>query len=382
MSQPILTIGGQAFGAFEVAVFAGLVAVGLALLLAWRAARARAEVEAQAVQRTTEFEAQIEAFARSQAELNGRLQAMAETLGERQSDVQRAVNERLDSVTHRLGQSMLDATRYTSEHIAKLNERLGIIDVARQSIGELASEVGGLKSILANKQARGAFGQTRMEAIVSDGLPNAAYAFQVTLSNGKRPDCVIRLPNTPEVLVIDAKFPLEAVSASRQAESPEEKRAALQRLKVDVARHIDDIAEKYLLPGETQDLALMFVPSESVFAELHEGFEDLMQKAFRQRVVLVSPSLLMMAIQVMQALVRDQRMRDEARLIQIEVGHLLEDVRRLRERSIALQRHFGQVGEDVGSLLVSADKIMKRGARIEAVELEDTPVLPKAEAAE
>ncbi len=371
MESAVIVVAGHAFGAFEVAVIAGLLLVTLALVLAWRGARARAEVEAAGVERQRELEDRLAAMTAAQAELTGRLQAMAQTLGERQSEVQRSVTERLDSVTHRLGQSMLDTTRYTTENLAKLNERLAVIDTARSSIGDLAAEVGSLKAVLANKQARGAFGQARMEAIVQDGLPHGTFTFQATLSNGRRPDCTVALPNTPQVLVIDAKFPLEAMLAWRTAEGEAERKAAAQRVKADVGKHVDDIASKYLIPGETQDMALMFVPSESIFAELNEAFEDVTQKAFRQRVVLVSPSLLMMAVQVMQALVRDARMRDEARLVQIEIGHLLEDVRRLRDRALALERHFGQAVEDVEKVLVSSDKVLKRGARIEAVELAD-----------
>jgi DNA recombination protein RmuC len=379
MSETVLVVLGRSVSLFEALLLGGLLLAAVGLWLAARATRARAEQEAASAERARELDERMEAVAREQAALAGRLQAVAESLGARQSDVQRAVSERLDAVTHRLGQSLLDSTRYTAEGLSKLNERLAMIDSARQSIGALASEVGGLRSILADKQARGAFGQARMEAIVGDGLPVSSYAFQPTLSNGKRPDCGIRLPNTPELLIVDAKFPLEGVLAWRDAGTPEELKATAQRLRTDIARHVDDIAGKYRIPGETQDIALMFVPSESVFADLHESFADVVQRAFRLKVVLVSPSLLLMAIQVMQALVRDARMREEARVIQAEVGHLLEDVRRLRDRAVSLERHFGQTVEDVEKILVSSDKIARRGARIEAVELGDEPARAAAE---
>ena len=196
--------------------------------------------------------------------------------------------------------------------LAKLNERLAVIDAAQAKLTGLTQEVVGLKDILANKQARGAFGQGRMEAIVKDGLPPSAYEFQYTLSNRNRPDCIIRLPGDDRVLVIDAKFPLEAFSALKAADSDELRKQALARVRNDIGKHVRDICERYFVPGETQDLAVLFVPSESVYADLAEHFDDLVQKAHRARVIIVSPSLLMMAIQVLQALVRDARVRDQA----------------------------------------------------------------------
>jgi DNA recombination protein RmuC len=369
MVEPLLIVAGRPLHAVELAAAAGVLILLVAVVLAWRATLARTAAAAEAAERSRELEARLAAMSAAQSELAGRLHAIADVMGERQSDVQRAVTERLDSVTHRLGQSMLEATRYTTENLARLNERLAVLDAARHAMGELSGEVGALKAILGNKQARGAFGQARMEAIVRDGLPAGGYEFQPTLSNAKRPDCAICLPGTPERLVVDAKFPLEGIVALREADTEAARKAASQRLRADVLRHVDDIASKYLLPGETQDMALLFVPSESVFAELQEGFDDVVQKAFRARVVLVSPSLLMMAVQVMQALQRDQRMRDEARAVQIEVAALMEDVRRLAERAQHLEKHFAQTSEDVAKLNVSAAKILKRGARIEAVEV-------------
>ena len=222
-----------------------------------------------------------------------------------------------------------------------LHERLGIIDNAQKNLTELTSQVTTLRDVLANKQSRGAFGQARMEAIVQDGMPKGSYEFQYTLSNGKRPDCVVFLPDQ-RPLCIDAKFPLEAMTALHDARSDEEKKFAAQRLREDVMKHVSDIAEKYLIPGETQDTALMFVPSESVYAEIHDGFDDVIQKAYRARVVLVSPSLLMLAIQVMQQILKDARMRDAADQIRTEVLNLGDDLGRLRERVLKLQKHFSR----------------------------------------
>jgi DNA recombination protein RmuC len=318
---------------------------------------------------------------------------MGEVLSGRQAELARAVSERLDAVTHRLGQSMQASTQHTVDNLQKLNERLAVIDGAQKNITDLASQVTSLREVLANKQARGAFGQGRMEAIVQDGLPKGSYEFQFTLTNGRRPDCAVFLPADDRPLIIDAKFPLEAISALRDARTDEQKKQAAQRLRQDVTRHFTDIAERYLIPGETQDLALMFVPSESVYAELHDGFDDLIQKAYRAQVVLVSPSLLMLAIQVMQQILKDSRMREAAHEIRTEVGHLTNDLSRLRERVLNLQKHFGQANEDVTQILISADKIAKRGGRIESMEFDGdealaagriipAPVVRKATAAE
>ena len=234
-------------------------------------------------------------LARAQTDAAARLEAMIRMLGDRQSQLQHAVNERLDSVSHRLGESLLKTTQNTTENLQKLNERLAVIDSAQKNITELATQVTSLQGVLANKQSRGAFGQGRMEIIVRDGLPKDCYEFQHTLSNKLRPDCAIFLPDK-RPLVIDAKFPLEAVTAYRDAKSDDERKLAAARVRQDMTKHIADIAQKYLIPGETQELAFMFVPSESVYAELHEGFDDVVQKAFRAKVVIVSPSLLMLAI--------------------------------------------------------------------------------------
>ena len=313
---------------------------------------------------------QLLELARLQAETAVRIEAMRDVLAGRQAELHRAVNERLDSVTHHLNQSMTTTSQHTVESLQKLNERLAVIDNAQRNIADLASQMTSLQSVLANKQQRGAFGQARMELIVQDGLPKSCYEFQFTLSNKCRPDCAVFLPDR-RPLTIDAKFPLEAVTALREAKTEDERKQAAARMRQDVAKHVESIAAKYLIAGETQDLALMFVPSESIFAELHDGFDDILQKAFRARVVIVSPSLLMLAIQVIQQIQKDARMREAADQIHAEVGHLMDDLKRLHERVLKLQQHFGQANEDVRQILVSAEKIEKRGTRIREVEFED-----------
>jgi DNA recombination protein RmuC len=272
-------------------------------------------------------------------------------------------------VTHRLGESMTNTTKHTVENLQKLNERLAVIDTAQRNITELASQVTSLQGVLANKQSRGAFGQGRMELIIQDGLPKDCYAFQVTLSNKSRPDCCVYLPDAP-ALVVDAKFPLEAVTAFREAENDEVRKQAAAKVRTDINKHIADIAEKYLIPGETQDIALMFVPSESVYAELYDSFDDLFQRAYRAKVIIVSPSLLMLAIQVIQQIRRDARMREAAGTIIAEVAHLMTDVERLRDRVGALDKHFGQTSKDIEQITISVEKIVSRGERIQNVEFD------------
>jgi DNA recombination protein RmuC len=349
---------------FELAEMAGVVVAALAAMAGLTVMVARM------LRPRDDGAREIAELARLQADAATRLEAMRDLLAGRQAELARMVNERLDSVTHHLGQSMQATRQQTNEGLHKLNERLVLIDRAQQNITELASQVTSLQSVLTNKQQRGAFGQGRMEIIVQDGLPKGCYQFQHTLSNRSRPDCAIFLPDQ-RPLVVDAKFPLEAVTALRDAKTDEERKLAAARVRADVNRHVGDIAQKYLIRGETQDLALMFVPSESVYLDLHDGFDDVVQRALRAQVVIVSPSLLMLAINVIQQIQKDARMREAADQIHAEVGHLMDDLRRMQERVVKLQQHFGQANEDVRQILISAEKIEKRGARIADVEFGD-----------
>jgi DNA recombination protein RmuC len=346
---------------------AGLAALIAIAVVAFSAIRRRDRAAA---------EQQMREFAKLQAETSVRIEMMREMLAGRQSELHRSVNERLDSVSHYLNQSMTATRQHTADNLQRLNERLAVIDNAQRNITELASQVTSLQSVLSNKQQRGAFGQGRMEFIVQDGLPKNCYAFQHTLSNRCRPDCVIFLPDQ-RPLVIDAKFPLEACMAFRDAQTEEERKFAAARLRSDIGKHVSDIAGKYLIPGETQELAMMFVPSESIYAELHDGFEDVVQKAFRSRVIIVSPSLLMLAIQVIQQIQRDARMREAADKIHAEVGNLMDDLRRMNERVLKLQSHFTQANEDLRQIVISSEKIEKRGARIRDVEFDDAEPGPE-----
>src|SRR5258705_443305 len=297
MNQSILTINGldislgTAAAAFSASVLAVLVIIAA---ISVRAFRQREQETARQMRQSEAMETRMAELARVQAETVGRLQALGEGLGGRQAELARVMAERFDEDSMRLGHSMYEVTHQTIQRVQSLHERIAVIDHAQKSFADLSGQVTSLRDVLGNKQARGAFGQARMETIVADGLPKGLFAFQYTLSNNTRPDCVIFLPDQ-RPLVIDAKFPLESITAFRQAKTDEDRLRAAQRLRQDVWKHISDIASKYLLPGETQEMALMFVPSESLYAELYDGFDDLVQKAYRARVVMVSPSLLRLA---------------------------------------------------------------------------------------
>ena len=345
----------------------------VALLALARAARTGRRLEADAAGRSAELEGQLESLLSAQSAMTGRMQAMAEMLGGRQAEMNRAVSERLDGMSHRLNQSVGEATKNTHDSLKTLHERLAVLDAAQQNISDLSGQVTTLANILGNKQSRGLFGQGRMEAIIADHLPPGAFDFQFTLKCGHRPDCIVHLPNGAPPLVIDAKFPLEGYNAVKAAETPEALKAAQAQFRGDLIKHVKDIKDRYLIPGETHDTAFMFVPSESVFAEIHERFDEVVQRAYRARVVIVSPSLLLLSIQVVQAVLRDARMREQAHIIQDEVLKLLEDVRRLDDRATKLASHFRMTQKDVDDLLISTKKVTGRGDAITAVQLGPSP---------
>lgn len=379
MDRILFVLAGSPVRLLDVLLVGGATALLLLIVVSIiliRTSKARVADAAVAAERQREMDDKMAELNRASAELAGRMQTVAEVLGSRQSDLARLVTERLDNVQHRVGQGLEQAARTQGENLGKLNERLAVIDAAQTRLNGLAQEVVGLKDILANKQARGAYGQGRMEAIVRDGLPPSAYDFQWTLSTRVRPDCIIRMPGDERLLAVDAKFPLEGFTAFREARSDDERARAATRVKTDLLKHVKDISEKYLIPGETQDLAVLFVPSEAVYADLAEHFDEVVQKAHRARVIIVSPSLLMMAIQVMQAIVRDARVREQAHIIQDEVRKLADDVRRLRDRTAKLDTHFRQAQEDVAAITTSADKIARRGDRIDQMDFSQAPAVP------
>jgi len=284
----------------------------------------------------------------------------------------RQTSAQVEALKQRLGDSLTENATKTAETLGGIGARLTVIDEAQKNISALSGQVVSLQQVLANKQARGAFGQAQMEEIVRDGLPSTLYDFQFTLSNRNRPDCIIRIPGNHALLVIDSKFPLEGFDLLRNAATDEDKKTALAQVRATVTKHVGDIAEKYLIPGEVQTPAIMFVPSESLYADLHDGFADVIQKAHRANVMVVSPNILMLAINTIRTVMKDARMREQADLIKKEVGILLNDVRLLAERVGKLQSHFNQADADIKNILISTSKITGRAERIEKVELAPT----------
>ncbi len=376
MERVVFSLNGTPIAVADLLLGATVLALLLLVYMAW-SLRSRTRMDGgealASLERQREMFRAMEEISRQNAGLNGSLRSVADVLGSRQVDLARLVADRLDAVGIRVGAGLEASGKTAGDHLAKLNERLAVIDAAQARVAALTQEVVGLKDILANKQARGAFGQGRLEAIIRDGLPASAFEFQYTLSNNTRPDCVVRLPGDPRVMVIDAKFPLEAFTALRGAMSEEARKQASARVRADVSKHVRDIAERYFLAGETQDIAILFVPSESLYADLHEFFEDIIQKAHKSRIIIVSPSLLMMSVQVMQAIVRDARVREEAHVIQAEVRRLIEEVERLQTRVTKLDSHFKIAQEDVDQIITSAGKIARRGTRIDRMDFE-TPL--------
>jgi DNA recombination protein RmuC len=289
----------------------------------------------------------------------------------------RQTSVQVEALKQRLGESLSENATKTAETLGGIGARLTMIDEAQKNISDLSGQVTSLQQVLSNKQSRGAFGQAQMEEIVRDGLPSSLYEFQFTLSNRNRPDCIIRIPGNKALLVIDSKFPLEGFDLLRRATTEEEKKIALAQVRGTVAKHVGDIAEKYLIPGEVQTPAIMFVPSESIYADLHDDFSDVIQKAHRANVIVVSPNILMLAINTIQTVMKDARMREQADLIRKEVGTLLNDVRLLSDRVAKLQLHFNQADADIKNILISTGKITSRAEKIEKVELAP-PEAPKA----
>jgi len=348
----------------------GLIALGVLIWLGQTLKQAREDRmldAAAALERQRRLDDEMAAVKRLQSEVTGRIETLTQSVG-----------QRFDSLQNRVGDGLKENVKETTESLSKLNERLAVIDAAQKNLTSLTSEVMTLKEVLSNKQARGAFGQGRMEAIIRDALPPQSFEFQATLKSGKRPDCIIHLPNDPRPLVIDAKFPLESITAFRDAKNDDEKKLAVARVRTDVSTHLKDIAEKYIIQGETQELAIMFVPSESIYADLHEFFDDLIQKAQRARIMIASPSLLMMAVQMLQVIVKDSRMREQAHLVQNEVGKILDDINRLSDRVGKLATHFNQAQTDIQTITTSTDKISRRAEKITSMELEDQTALDQS----
>ena len=355
----------------SLAIGGTLLALGLGVVLA-RFLMQPAVVEDEAGDRRQEMlEVELARLLKNQEELKGRLSGIGENQVQQSHAINKTLNERLDGVSQRLSDNMTEQTKKTSESLGKLNERLSVIDEAQKNLTGLSKEFLKLQDILNNKQARGAFGEIQLNDLVRNALPPSAYSFQTTLGNGKRADCVVLLPNPPGPIVIDAKFPLDAYHALRNAENDTDKAIASRRFGADVLKHVKDISEKYIVPGETAESALMFLPSEAVYAELHSNFTDVVAKSYKARVWIVSPTTLMATLNTVRAVLKDAQMREQAHIIQAEVGKMMDDVERLDTRVANLRKHFGMAEKDIRDIETSNAKIIRKGEKIKEVELED-----------
>jgi DNA recombination protein RmuC len=324
----------------------------------------------------------VDQDSRQEAELTGRVSQLTETLSSAQAQTadrfqaqERAIGklleERLGDLSKKVGDRLQDHTAKSQTALSTLGERLAVIDQAQKNITELSTQVVGLQDILANKQARGAFGEVQLGDIVKSILPPSAYSFQATIGGNRRVDCLLHLPNPPGSIAIDSKFPLESYQALRDASDDAAMVIARRTFTADVRKHIKDIADRYIIAGETAESALMFLPSEAVYAELHANFRAVVEESYRARVWIVSPTTLMATLNTVRAVLKDVRMREQAGVIQTEVQKMLQDVERLDDRVDKLQRHFQQADKDIRDIRTSTDKITKRGERIEELQLED-----------
>ena len=343
-----------------------LIAVAMAFLL-WQRRRPSPDFESlDALAATTAT------LVTAQADLGGRLSQMSEQSAAERAELLRTLQERLDGVSKRMGESLEKSATKTASSLGELGKHLNVIDQAQKNISDLAGQVVGLQDILDNKQTRGAFGEVQLENLVTSILPPSAYDFQASLSNQRRVDCLIQLPQPPGPIAVDAKFPLESYHALRNAEDDTQLKAAQRAFRTAIRKHVKDIQERYILPGETADSALMFLPSEAVYAELHANFPETVEQSYRARVWIVSPTTLMATLNTVRAVLKDARMREQAGVIQIEVQKLLDDVRRLDDRTQKLQSHFGQAGKDLELIATSTKKITHRAEKIEDVQLAET----------
>ncbi len=305
-----------------------------------------------------------EAQAAQQAQLAQTLQAQERTLAQ-------SVDARLQQLTGKIDATLEKTDKNQKTVLDELKERLVRIDTAQKNLTDLSSQVVGLQDILSNKQARGAFGEVQLQDLVESVMPPGSYSFQATLGDGKRADCLLDLPNPPGPIVVDAKFPLEAWRQLQDAESETAQKEAARAFRRDVGTHVKAIAEKYIVPGETADAALMFLPSEAVYAELHANFGGAVDAAHRAKVFIVSPTTLWALLNTMRAVMKDVRMKEAAGIIQTEVLTMLEDVDRLDKRVGHLEKHFELAEKDIEQIRTSANKVKSRGSKIQDIQLDD-----------
>lgn len=313
----------------------------------------------------------VQMLSDGQQQLFGGLTSVTDAQAQQQAKLLQVMEARLAHVTQSMTDNLSNSARNTAQSLGELQQRLKTIDKAQENITKLSGDVLSLQDILSNKQTRGAFGEIQLNDIVSKALPSDAYALQATLSNGKRADCLIHLPNPPGPIVIDSKFPLEAYERLRAAKTDYELQDAARQFKASVRAHIKAISEKYIIEGETADGALMFLPSEAVYAELHANFPEVVRDGFAARVWIVSPTTCMATLNTMRAILKDARMREQAGAIRTTLRQLHRDVELVVERVDKLNTHFGQARKDLDDINTAAERAGKRAARLDNFDFEE-----------
>ena len=341
------------------------------LLLMVRAATKSARVIAPLAHHMSDLGQRVQALGDGQERLAGGLHHVSEAQAQAQANMLKLMEQRLAQVQQQMNENLHGTARRTAQSLGDLQQRLATIDKAQENITKLSGDVLSLQDILSNKQTRGAFGEIQLNDIVLNALPSDSYTLQATLSNGRRADCLIHLPDPPGPIVIDSKFPLEGYEALRNAGTDWDLSEARKALRTSVRKHIKDISEKYIIEGETADGALMFLPSEAVYAELHANFSDVVQEGFAARVWIVSPTTCMATLNTMRAILKDARMREQTGAIRRELGLLFQDVERLGTRVENLDRHFGQAAKDLSEIKISADKAGRRARRLDNFDFEE-----------
>ena len=370
----MITIGTHQIDLGDPLVLALLIGGGLIVLLLIMVLRASGR-SAQAIDPLAGHMAQlsqrVQALSDGQHQLAGGLHHVSEAQAMSQNKVLALMEQRLADVNRAMTESLHGTATRTARSLGDLHQRLEAIDKAQANIEKLSGDVLGLQDILSNKQTRGAFGEIQLNDIVHKALPSDSYTMQATLSNGRRADCLIHLPNPPGPIVIDSKFPLEAYEALRRAENQSQLIEAQRMMRIAVRSHIKAISEKYILEGETADGALMFLPSEAVYAELHANFPELVREGFTAKVWIVSPTTCMATLNTMRAVLKDARMREQAGAIRKELAALYQDVDRLGTRVGNLDRHFAQAAKDIEEIKISAEKAGKRAHRLDNFDFEE-----------
>ncbi|MCA8867031.1 MAG: DNA recombination protein RmuC [Rhodobacteraceae bacterium] len=372
----MIEIGGATLD-FSDPVILGLGVVGVLLLVLilviLRGTRRSVHASEPVMQQMMLLGETVRGLSDGQHQLFGGLKTVVDGQSDAQTRMIQTMELRLAEVQRGISESLHGNSVKTTRSLTELQERLATIDRAQTNIEKLSGDVLSLQDILSNKQTRGAFGEIQLNDIVTKALPADAYTFQATLSNGKRADCLVHLPNPPGPIVIDSKFPLEAYEALYRAVTPTQKVEASRQMRAAVRAHIRAISDRYIIEGETAEGALLFLPSEAVYAELHANFGDVVREGFAARVWIVSPTTCMATLNTMRAVMKDARMREQAGAIRRELGALYKDVERLGDRVGNLDRHFGQAAKDIEEIKISATKAGNRARKLDNFDFEEVP---------